>query len=327
VDYGVFLAGLHTDDRARVDGIIQNLLKQVSGDEYDTEYRTIGLQDGKERWVAARGRMFFDETGRAVRFVGTTLDISERKHAEKKIEELDTNLAERAGELALANQELEAFNYTVAHDLRNPLNVVSSYCQVIRELCGNQLDMKCKEYLQEAYNGTLRMNRLIGDLLKFSQLARAELHRETIDLSAMAWAVIAELKQAEPGRRVEFRIADGVGADGDANLLRVVLDNLLGNAWKYTAKREKAVIEFGLTKIDGKAAWFVRDNGEGFDMADSEKLFTPFQRLSGTTEYKGFGIGLATVERIIRRHGGRIWAEGEPGNGATFYFTLRSEAS
>src|SRR6185369_1605439 len=210
-DYGVLLAGLHPDDRERVEGIIQNLLKLGSRGEYDVEYRTIGLQDGIQRWIAARGQVFYNETGQAIRFVGTTLDISERKLAEEKIEELNTNLAERAAELAFANKELEAFNYTVAHDLRNPLNVVCSYCQVIRELCGDQLDVQCKEYLQGAYNGTLRMNLLIGDLLKFSQLAHAELRRETIDLSAMARAVAEELKQAEPGRRVEFRIADGVG--------------------------------------------------------------------------------------------------------------------
>jgi len=324
VDYGVFLAGLHSHDRERVDGIIQNLLNSVSGDEYNTEYRTISLLNDKERWVAARGRMIHDEAGRAVRFIGTTLDISERKQAEEKIEELNTNLAASAAELVLANKELEAFNYTVAHDLRKPLTVVNGYCQALKEICGNQLDVQCKEYLQAAYNGTLRMNRLIDALLKFSHLAHAELRREPVDLSAMARLVAAELKSAIPERRVSFQIADGVGADGDAALLRVVLDNLLGNAWKYTGKREEAVIEFGLTEIDGKTACFVRDNGKGFDIVDAEKLFLPFQRLPDATEFEGFGIGLATVERIISRHGGRIWAEGEPDKGATFYFTLQS---
>jgi signal transduction histidine kinase len=168
------------------------------------------------------------------------------------------------------------------------------------------------------------MNQLIDTLLNFSRLAHAELHREPFDLSAMAHEIAAELEQAEPARRVTFRIAEGIPVDGDAKLVRVVMENLLGNAWKYTGAREEAVIEFGMADFDGKPAFFVRDNGPGFTMADAEKLFIPFQRLPGSDEFKGHGIGLATVERIIRRHGGRVWAEGEPGKGATFYFTLGS---
>ena len=165
------------------------------------------------------------------------------------------------------------------------------------------------------------MNRLIDTLLRFSCVTRVEIRRVTIDLSTMSKDVATELELAEPERRVTFRIAEGIKADGDAGLLRVVLDNLIGNAWKYTGMREGAVIEFGVTEVDGKPACFVRDNGPGFDMAFADKLFIPFQRLPGT-EVEGHGIGLATVERIVRRHGGRVWAEGEPGKGATFYFTL-----
>ena len=171
------------------------------------------------------------------------------------------------------------------------------------------------------------MNRLIDALLNFSRLTRVEPRRETVDLSGMAQEVAAELTLTEPARRVTFRIAEGITVNGDANLLRVVLENLLGNAWKYTGMREEAVIEFGVTEIDGKPACFVRDNGPGFDMADAEKLFIPFQRLPGAEEFRGHGIGLATVERIIRRHGGRVWAEGEPGKGATFYFTFSLQSS
>ncbi len=225
-------------------------------------------------------------------------------------------------ELDVANRELEAFNYTVAHDLRKPLTVINGYCQAIRELCGDKLEVKCKEYLQEIYDGTWRMNQLIDALLNFSRVGQVELRREKVDLSAMAHEVAAELELAEPGRRVTFLIPDGVGTDGDAALLRMVLDNLLGNAWKYTGVREKAVIEFGKTEANGKPVYFVRDNGVGFDNADADKLFMAFQRLPGTEEYRGFGIGLATVERIIRRHGGNVWAEGETGKGATFYFAL-----
>jgi len=251
-------------------------------------------------------------------------DITERRRAEEEIKRLNADLAARAAELEIANRELEAFNYTVAHDLRKPLTVVNGYCQALGELCGSKLDEACNGYLREAYEGTLRMNRLIDALLNFSRLAHVEPRRESVDLSAMAHLVAAELKLAEPERRVGFQIADGVSVDGDAALLRIVLDNLLGNAWKYTSTREEAVIEFGMTEIDGHPACFIRDNGAGFDMEYAEKLFIPFQRLPGAEECKGFGIGLATVERIIRRHGGKIWAEGEPDKGATFWFTLQS---
>ncbi|ABQ26204.1 PAS domain S-box protein [Geotalea uraniireducens] len=263
-----------------------------------------------------------DPDGKMIGVVHMARDITERKRADEEIERLNTDLAARADELEAANRELEAFNYTVAHDLRKPLTVVNGYCQAIHEMCGDKLCEQCTGYLREAYDGTLRMNGLIEALLNFSRLVHLEPRREMVDLSHMAHEVETELKLAEPERRVKFRITDGVSADGDAGLLRVVLDNLLGNAWKYTDKREEGVIEFGVTEIEGKPAWFVRDNGTGFDMADADKLFAPFQRLPGVEECRGFGIGLATVERIIRRHGGRVWAEGEAGKRATFYFTL-----
>ena len=252
-------------------------------------------------------------------------DITERKFAEEQIKILNTSLAARASELEEANRELETFNYSVAHDLRTPLTAINGTCQAIQALCGDMLDEQCKGYLQMAYEGTLRMNRLIEALLQFAHLARVEPKRGQVELSSLALEVATELKLSEPQRQVTFRVADGVMVDGDANLLRVVLDNLLGNAWKYTAMREGAVIEFGVIEIDGESACFVRDNGAGFDMKDVEKLFIPFQRLPGAEEFRGFGIGLPTVERIIRRHGGRIWAESEPGKGETFYFTLANK--
>jgi PAS domain S-box-containing protein len=270
-----------------------------------------------------------DSEGRMVGVVHVARDITERKRTEMEIARLNADLAARAAELEAANhelgeanRELEAFNYTVAHDLRQPLNTVSSYCQVIGELCGVRLDEQCRDFLRQTYEGTLRMNQLIEALLNFSRMARVELRREQVDLSATAKAVAQELKLTEPGRRVTFLIAEGIAVEGDGGLLRIVLTNLIGNAWKYTGMREEATIEFGTVEIDGDPACFVRDNGPGFDMADADKLFTPFQRLPGVEGYRGFGIGLATVERVIRRHDGRIWAEGEPGKGATFYFTL-----
>ena len=232
------------------------------------------------------------------------------------------SLAERADELEAANKELEAFNYTVAHDLRQPLNMVNGYCQAIDKLCGGQLKDECKDYLKEAYRSTLRMNGLIEALLKYSRMGHVEPHREMVDLSMLAHEVADMLKRTEPERQVDFQIAGGIAANGEANLLRVILDNLLGNAWKYTRMQEKAVIEFGVRDISGVLTYFVRDNGAGFDMADADKLFTPFVRLPDAEKYKGFGIGLATVERIVLRHGGKVWAEAETGKGACIYFTL-----
>lgn len=251
-------------------------------------------------------------------------DITARKRMEEEIARLNIDLTTRATELEAANRELETFNYTVAHDLRKPLTVVNGYCQIIEGVCGDQLDEQCKGYLREIHDGTWRMNQLIDALLKFSSVAQVELNWEMVDLSSTAQAVAAELAQAEPIRRVDFRIAEGISVIGDASLLRVVLDNLLGNAWKYTGMQEEGVIEFASMDVEGKPTYFVRDNGAGFDMAVADKLFVPFQRLHGV-ETDGHGIGLSTVERIISRHGGRVWAEGEPGKGATFYFTLAAD--
>ena len=255
-------------------------------------------------------------------FISVVEDITERKQADQKIADLNADLAAHASELEAANRELEAFSYSVTHDLRKPLTVINGYCQLIMDMCLGSLGEQCKGYLEEIYTGTLRMNDLIDALLKFSLLARKELRREEVDLSAVAKSTTAELRLAEPDRRVTLKIAEGIKVDGDAGLLRVALDNLIGNAWKYTHDREDAIIEFGAAAVEGKQACFVRDNGLGFHPADAEKIFVPFQRLPGADKYKGHGIGLATVQRIIQRHGGRIWAEGAPEKGSTFYFTL-----
>jgi PAS domain S-box-containing protein len=253
--------------------------------------------------------------------LATILDISERRQLEENLEILHTDLAAHAAELEFANIELDAFNYTVAHDLRRPLTVINGYCQVVKELCSDKPEAQCGKFIQRIYEGSLRMNQTIDTLLKFASVTRVEMHQKTVDLSAMANAVATELKLAAPENRSTFRIATGITADGDPDLLRVALDNLIDNAWKYAGSREEAVIEFDVTDADGKPACFVRDNGPGFDMALADKLFLPFYRHS-ETDVDGHGIGLATVERIVRRHGGRIWAESKPGEGATFFFTL-----
>lgn len=249
-------------------------------------------------------------------------DITRRKQKEDKIKKLNAALAERAAELDAANRELEAFSHTVAHDLRQPLNVLSMLCQSIELLCGDKIPEECIGYVKDAYTTTLKMDRLIGSMLNFSRLGNAEPSREMVDLGMLAHEIANELQVSQPERQVDFKIADKIMANADANLLRIVLNNLLGNAWKYTGMREKGVIEFGVNDLDGVQTYFVRDNGAGFDMAEAGKLFTLFKRLPGAEKQSGFGIGLATVERIIKKHGGKVWAEGEPDKGACFCFTL-----
>jgi len=314
----------------------KEILQKVGKSDSDNPFKPHDLQeilrDLKERKALQYSRkveidgMMFDENiylapqFNAVRIYA--MEITERVRAEEKIEILNTNLAARASDLEAANRELESFGYSVTHDLRKPLTIINGYCQVLRELCADKLDEQCKSYIEEAYNGTLRMSDLIDALLRFSMLASKELRREEVDLSGVARSAAGELRLAEPERPVTLKIAEGIKVNGDADLLKIVLDNLLGNAWKYTKNRQDAVIEFGAAETADETVFFVRDNGIGFNMADAEKMFAPFQRLTVPAEYKGHGIGLATVHRIIQRHGGRIWAEGEPGKGAVFYFTL-----
>lgn len=223
--------------------------------------------------------------------------------------------------LTKANAELDAFNAAVSHDLCTPLTAINGYCQVLTGLCSDQLDDQSKEYLQGVYQATLRMRQMISSLLVFSRINGAPLQPESIDLSLVAKDVAEELKIAAPERRVSFRIASGITVNGDLGLCRSVLDNLVGNAWKYSVGRRHAVIQFGAVQRAGKQVCFVRDNGPGFDIALADTLFVPFQRIPGA-DVAGHGIGLATVDRIVRRHGGRVWAESKPGEGATFFFTM-----
>ena len=256
------------------------------------------------------------------RLLSLIKDITGQKRAAEEIEVLHTDLAARALELEIANEELEAFSYTVSHDLRKPLTAINGYCQILLEMCGGELNPQCQGFLQEIVGGAVRMSALIDTILEFSRVSHSELYRTTVDLSALAEAAVEELKTAAPERRAQISFAQGLVDNGDANLLRVVLENLVGNAWKYTAQKDETVIEFGALEAEGKIAYFVRDNGVGFDGANAEKLFTAFHRQPGTQQFNGFGIGLATVERIVKRHGGRVWAEGDTGKGASFYFTL-----
>jgi light-regulated signal transduction histidine kinase (bacteriophytochrome) len=226
-----------------------------------------------------------------------------------------------------ANRELESFSYSVAHDLRAPLRSIDGFSQALLEDCAERLDDQGREYLNYIRESARRMAQLIDDLLTLSRVTRAELQQERVNMSMVAHTVRERLQASDKHRAVTWTIQDDVWAMGDAHLLRAALENLLGNSWKFTARQAAAHIEFGVLADRQPLVYFVRDNGAGFDMTYASKLFGVFQRLHSADEFEGTGIGLATVQRIVRRHGGRVWAEGEAGRGASFYFTLEDEAS
>ncbi|ABG03082.1 PAS/PAC sensor signal transduction histidine kinase [Rubrobacter xylanophilus DSM 9941] len=276
----------------------------------------------EERWLRLDGREMDVEVSAApVQYGGrpsaqlVLRDVTGRKRAEREI-------VRQKAELARSNAELEQFAYLIAHDLRAPLRSMDGFAQILLEDCAPRLGPDGREYLARIQRATRKMARMIDELLGLSRLARADIRREPVDLSAMARSIGEELRQGEPDRRVEFIVAGGLAAEGDRRLLRVALANLLENAWKFTRRTPRPRIVFGRIERGGERVFFVRDNGVGFDMAYAGKLFGPFQRLHAEEEFEGTGIGLAAVARVIERHGGRVWAEGAEGEGATFYFTL-----
>lgn len=242
----------------------------------------------------------------------------------KSHEELEHRVAERTRELVSTNQELEAFSYSVSHDLRGPLDTLNGFTYVLLKQYGPKLDDQARDLIANIRASGKRMTELIDDLLNLSRVTTSVMHSETVDLAAMARSIMEELCRTAPERRVEFVAPAKEDVVGDARLLRIVLDNLLRNAWKYTSRQEQVRIEFGRTKGDGRVHYFVKDNGSGFDPRHADRLFQPFQRLHSANEFPGNGVGLATVKRIIQRHGGEVWAQGVVGKGATFYFTLEN---
>jgi signal transduction histidine kinase len=249
-------------------------------------------------------------------------EIIERTQAEKEVGRKQLELAQSNAELVAVNTELESFSYSVSHDLRAPLRSIDGFSHALLEDWADRLDDEGKDHLNRIRAATQRMGSLIDDLLNLSRLSRTAMQWQGLDMSALARSIVNNLHKDQPERRIEVRIQDGLTANADTGLVTVALENLLGNAWKFTSKQVSAHIEVGQAEVNGILAFFVRDDGAGFDPAYAERLFGAFQRLHGMDEFAGTGIGLATVQRIIHRHGGHIWAESEVGRGATFYFTL-----
>ncbi len=265
--------------------------------------------------------------GAVVNIIHRVEDVSEIVRLKRLNGELEQRVAGHMAELQAANQELESFSYSVSHDLRAPLRSITGFSQIVLEDYADSLDETGQEYLRHIVTASGEMGRLIDDLLRLSRVTSADLRHESTDLSALARAVVESLAKDAPERAVTVEIADGLVVRGDERLLHVALENLLGNAWKYTRRTADAHIEFGTTLHDGRQVFFVRDNGAGFDMAYAGKLFAPFQRLHRAAEFEGSGIGLATVRRIVQRHGGTVWAEAAVNQGATIYFTLGGQGS
>ncbi len=303
---------------------LEKLLEMKSCNCQELSYRR---KDGSTVPVALSGAALLDVNGMMQGYVCVALDITERKRAEEDIrrlnDELELRVAERTAQLTQAVSELEAFSYTVSHDLRAPLQAINGFTGLLLENSRSRLQPEEVDYLHMVDRAAHRMQTLIDNLLDFSTVSHGELRCREVDLSEMARSTAAELLLSEQGRVVDFRIAERVSAIGDPSLLQVVLANLLGNAWKYTGKKDAAVIEFGSLLSGGVPIYFVRDNGDGFDMSLAGSLFTPFQRLHRSDQFEGTGIGLATVKRIVIRHGGAIRALGRPGAGAVFCFTFQ----
>ncbi|GEM_PF-1350512 len=309
---------IHPEDVAAARSIFSGESSPAEAAVYRMRHR-----DGHFVWMETTSRTLRDETG-SPEIVATTRDISRRKQAEEAVYQLNQELEDRARRLAAANRELEAFSYSVSHDLRAPLRALSGFSQALEEDYAERLDDEGRDYLHRIRAASQRMAGLIDDLLQLSRLTRAEMRRSEVNLSELACQIGVELQERYKERSVVFRVQEGLIVNGDARLLQAMLTNLLDNAWKFTSKTPDPQVEFAAAMENGRRVYFVRDNGAGFDMAYANKLFGVFQRLHTVSEFDGTGVGLATVQRIVHRHDGEIWAEAAVNKGATFYFTLES---
>jgi hypothetical protein len=317
--YQAWSSRVYHEDLAATEKEIRRCMDE--GCDYMSEFR-VQAPNGTVRWIEARGRFEQDSSGRAVRSYGAMMDITERKLIQEQIKRLNDDLLARNEQLEFANKELESFVYSIAHDLRGPLRHISGFADILMKNIAEKLDEKDKRYFFKICNGTEKMSRLIEDLLNLSRISRQELQRTEVNVSEIAASVVAELREAHPDRSVEVAIKGGLNAFADGGLIEVVLANLLGNAWKFTMMAAHARIELGTIERDDKIVYYVKDNGAGFNQKYAGKMFWPFHQLHSEEAFLGTGIGLAIVERIIRSHRGKVWAEGAEGKGATIYFSL-----
>jgi PAS domain S-box-containing protein len=312
----------HPDYRSQIAKLWDEKVKtaQITGQRSDPLEVEITCKDGTTRQVLISFVLISD------RILCAFSDLTMIKLLIGEIQQLNADLEkrvqERTDQLMAVNQELEAFAYSVSHDLRAPLRAINGFSMQLLEDNGDQIDAQGHEYLQHILNTSQHMSHIINDLLKLSRVARSEMSIEQVDLSELVKRTLADLKNISPERDLEIILPDHIVVAGDTDLLSIAIDNLLRNAWKFTSKCQKTRIEFGMFTQEGKPVYFVKDNGAGFDMVYVDKLFTAFNRLHATSDYEGTGIGLAIVKRIILRHGGRVWAEGNLNQGAIFYFTL-----
>lgn len=325
-DVAVADALRHPEDRERGIAYRQSLLDLPDDAVAELECR-FRRADGTWGWYLLRNAPFARHAdGRVRQVVGMMADITALKSTQEELQrlnaELEQRVAARTAELSLANRELESFAYTVSHDLRAPLRAIDGFGNMLLEQYGAQLDADGQRYVDRVREAAQHMSEIIDALLKFSRAAKGPLSLEPVNMSALARDITTELARSEPNRNVDIVIAENVTATGDPVLLGIALENLLGNAWKFTSAHEQPRIEFGAQYGQDRPTFFVRDNGVGFDMKRAARLFTPFNRMHSAAEFSGTGIGLATVHRIVTRHDGRIWVDSAPGKGTTFYFTL-----
>lgn len=316
---------IHPEDLESVTDIMDSHLKN-STSYYQAELRLL-TKSGTWKWIYDMGKVIVrDENGKPLRATGIIMDITQKKQYELKIEqlneELEQKVKERTAQLIAANKELEAFSYSVSHDLRIPLRSIDGFSRALQEDYSEKLDVEGIEYLNTIRNATQKMGQLIEDLMKLAKVTKSDVNKESVNLSTMAYAILKELQKENPERKLITHIAKDLMVMGDEKLLGIALQNLFSNAWKYTGKREETVIELGKITENESPVYFIKDNGVGFDMKYTDKLFQPFQRLHSKRDFEGTGVGLATVQRIIAKHGGHIWAEAAPDKGATFFFTL-----
>ncbi len=324
-----YAALIHADDRERVWAEVQSALH---GDHaFQMTYR-IRCARGIEKWVWERGSAVRGAGGEVVALEGFISDITERRSAQEEIARLNAELEERVrlrtAQLESANAELEAFSYSIAHDLRSPLTSIDGFSYTLAEVCADAVGDQGRHYLQRIRAGVRQMSDLTDAMLSLARLSRVDIRWETVDLAELARSVLAQLQEEEPQRDVVLTAPRHLYAQGDPRLLAQVMVNLVGNAWKFSAGKAQTRIRIGGEPgNDGETVYFVADQGAGFDMAHASRLFSAFERLHSPSEFEGTGIGLALVQKIVSRHAGRIWAESRPGEGATFYFTLAVEPS